>query len=791
MRRVSKYALIGASGVLGITALAAGAFYLNMYASRPQLDGDIALAGLHQSALIKRDENGTPLIEAADLNDAVFSMGFLHAQERYFQMDLLRRKAAGELAELFGARAVEADKLARVHRFRARASEFVEQLPADQRTVLRHYVAGVNAGLRQLHARPFEYSLLLTAPAPWKEEDVLLVNMAMYLMLQVRNEPHPELIRQKLITQYDREFADFMQPSESEWDAPMAGHAGAPATAALPALLGKQLAIASAPHVDDLVADAGFGMSQPKESIIGSNSWAVSGRKGIDGHAILANDMHLPLQQPNTFYRVSFKTKGSSRIVAGVSIPGLPLLVAGSNGNIAWGLTNSNGDWSDLVRIPKEHLAAESRTVREMSAVKGGSAIPLDVQETQWGPVVASDAQAAYAMNWVAHHVEGNNLKLYGMMTEPSINGALKIASHAGMAQMNMLIADAHGNAAWTIAGRIPQRTGFDGTEPVEWGNGVGWSGWLDTPDYPLLTTADHDYLWTANNRVLDGDALKKIGAGSSFALGVRAMRIQQVLAASKTMNEADMLAMQLDDVSLLMKRWDGLITQVIAGMPESEDKKVLKDTFAQWDGRAAADSAAYRVIRRFRDEVAGDLMTEALSKVLKSDPKLRWDMFAHNWELPLWQIVSRRPANMLPAGFASWDAYFQDALVRRVYGPYKKRFNGALSKAVWGEANMSDIRHPLSKGIPLLGSILDMPSSPMNGDSNVVLAQFMSFGPAMRLVVSPGHEQDAILTMPAGEAGNPLTPYFRKGHEEWRTGKPLPLLAGTPRYVLRLTPLN
>lgn len=791
MRRAAKYALIGTGSLFGIAALAAGTFYLNLLASRPQLDGDISVEGLHQHAVIKRDKNGAPLIEAADLNDAVFSMGFLHAQERYFQMDLMRKKAAGELAELFGARAVETDKLARLHRFRTRARAFVAQLPADQRTVLRQYVAGVNAGLHQLTARPFEYSLLLTSPTAWKEEDVLLVNMSMYLMLQVRNEPHPELIRQNLIAKYDLEFANFMQPSTSEWDSPMVGQAGAPATAALPALLGNQPAIANASLTSRLVADAALGPGQPNESIIGSNSWAVSGRKGNHGHAILANDMHLPLQQPNTFYRVNIKTKAAVHTIAGVSIPGLPILVAGSNGNIAWGLTNSSGDWSDLVRIPKNRLSTESKTVREMIAVKGGAPVPLDVQETRWGPVVSSDEQASYAMNWVAHHAEGNNLRLYALMAEPSLDGALRIASHAGMAHMNILVADARGNAAWTIAGRIPQRTGFAGTEPVEWGNGIGWSGWLDTPDYPVLTTANHDYLWTANNRILDGDAQKKIGEGSSYALGVRAMRIEQVLAASKTVNEADMHALQLDDVSLLMKRWHGLITQIVAGMPASDDKKILAETLSQWNGHADANSASYRVVRRFRDEVAGDLMTAALGKVLKSDPKLRWDMFAHNWELPLWQIVSRRPANMLPAGFTSWDAYFQDALVRRVYDPYKKQFNGALSKAVWGEANMSEIRHPLSKGIPLLGSLLDMPTKPMNGDSNVVLAQLMSFGPAMRLVVAPGQEQDGILTMPAGQASNPLTPYFGKGHDEWRRGKTIPLLIGKPQYVLRLSPFN
>jgi penicillin amidase len=758
-----------------------------MYQGRAQLEGAVQAAGLHHPVVIKRDANGTPLIEAADMRSALYALGFLHGQERYFQMDLQRRRAAGELSELFGRGTLAADRAARMHRFRARARGFVESLPVEQGEALRAYVAGVNEGLRKLSVRPFEYLLLLAAPEPWSEDDSMLVNTAMYLLLQQRGM-HPELARDLLQRQYGEEFADFIQGSRSEWDAPMQADRDAP-PAGLPKLLPRQVPVAlrlplrSAPG-----ADAPDDVPGITEHVAGSNSWVVSAGRTFDGRAILANDMHLPLQQPNTFYRVSIAVSGRAGVMAGVTIPGLPLLVAGSNGSIAWGLTNANGDWSDLVRIPRDRLAAESRSVRETITVRWGAPAELDVQETRWGPVVRTEEQAALAMSWVAHHAEGNNLAFLSLLDEQSIDGAVRIAARAGMAHMNILLADSQGHAAWTVAGRIPRRVGLTGAQPQAWGPGLGWDGWLDGEQYPVLTNGDRDHLWTANNRVVSGDDWKKIGVASEFALGVRAGRIRDRIAAAERSTEQDMHSLQLDDAAPLMKRWHVLARGVVAGMAASPQQRELAEVLDAWNGRADAGSAAYRVIRRFRDELAGQVMPLLLSDLLKQDPELRWHALAPHWETPLWAIVSQQPRALLPAGHANWSGYLADVLLHQVYEPYKSRY-GDLAGARWGDANVLEIRHVLSASVPLVGNLLDLPGVAMNGDSHSVLAQSQSFGPAMRLVVSPGHEQDAILTMPAGAADNPLAPYYGRGHQEWQQGRPMPLLAGAPRYVLRLEP--
>lgn len=772
-----------------VTVLAlAICLYVNMLRSRPQLDGELRTAQVKHELKIQRDENGVPTIEATNLGDAVYAMGFLHAQERYFQMDLLRRKASGELAELFGARLIESDKVARVHRFRARAKEFVDELAPDQRAMLRKYTAGVNEGLQRLGAAPFEYSLLFSSPRLWSEEDTLLVNMAMYITLQ-GEEQHPELIRQKLIRRYDIKFADFILAPHSEWDSPIEAEKQMAETP-LPKQLNRRLTVAlHAPRVGDRAMTTTGGEEHPIGTVLGSNSWAVSGRKGAGGRALIANDMHLPLQQPNTFYRLAIRIAGRDGVIAGVSVPGLPMLAAGSNGRIAWGLTNANGDWSDLVRIDKKQAAAQVRSVRETIAVRGGDPVELDVRETRWGPIVSEDESSVYAMEWVAHHAEGNNLGLFPLLEESTLDGARDIAANAGMPHMNIVLADRQGNIAWTVAGRIPRRVGVTGLKPQEWNDQTGWQGWLSVQEYPFISGAEHDYLWTANNRVVGGEDWKKIGIGSQFALGVRAKRIHERLLASRDLREQDMHAMQLDDVALLARRWHRFASDVVAGMKDSREKTELASVLSSWDGTAGADQAAYRVLQRYRGEIAEDLMRAVLADLVKKEPGLDWYSVTSNWEIPLWKIVSSRPQALTPLGYENWGDYFRQVLLHDVYEPYSELYAGDLSRAKWGEANILEIRHPLSRIIPLIGNLLDMPATPMSGDSNTILAVRNSFGPAMRLVVSPGRENEAILTMPAGQAGNPLTPYYRKGHQQWLRGEPQPLLPGKSVHSLQFKP--
>jgi penicillin amidase len=767
------------AGILGYLAAVT-------YLSRPVLEGELVSAGIHGATSISRDENGSVLIAAAGQDDLMFGLGFVHAQERFFQMDLLRRSAAGELSELVGGGALRSDRNARRHGFRQVAMQAIRDLPEAQQALLRSYTAGVNDGLRKLSAAPFEYTLLMATPRPWQPEDSILVQASMYLMLQGGGERHPELMRNALEQVYDPQFVAFLLAPASEWDTPIDrpidGSLDGEAPLGTPALPASIQLAASQLHGHVL---SGQDPDVYERTSPGSNSWVVSNDKTREGYAILANDLHLPLRLPNPLFRVALQAEGSPLIV-GVGMPGSPMLIVGSNGRIAWGASNVNGDWSDLVRIEKG--SPQLTKVHERIAVKGGSPVDLEVEKSPVGPIIGSDAQYVYALKWVAQEVAGNNLNFMSMMTATTIEQAAAIASSSGIPHLNLLVVDQSGRALWTIAGRMPKRQGFSGERAVAWSDTVRWDGWLAAEEYPLLTNEQREALWTANNRVASGSAWEKIGLASQFALGVRARRVREALKAATAVTEADMHTLQLDDVSLLMQRWYELTLQAARSVKDPSAKAELEQVLAQWQGKAKADSAAYRIVRRFRGELAEEIMPQLLAKVLQAQPELHWDSVLPDWETPLWRVVSEQPVAALPGGSANWSEYLGKVLEREVYRPYQQQY-GKLSRAVWGDTNSLTMQHPLSRGVPLLGRVLDMPTLAMNGDKDVVLGQFQAFGPAVRMVVAPGHEADGFLTMAGGQAGNPFAPYYGKGHEQWGRGVSMPLLPLQTRYSLRLVP--
>lgn len=778
VRVVVLRTLIAAAGVLLIAAVC---LYGALYLSRPIVSGRLVVAGPGKPVSISRDRNGLALIDAADRRDLMFALGFVHAQERFFQMDLMRRTAAGELAALFGPRALESDRKVRLHRFRALAGQVIESLPKDQLALLDSYTDGVNHGLEALAARPFEYVLLRTQPQKWQREDSILVQLSMYVLLQPRQDRnHPQIIRRVLERSYDPEVLQLLLARGVEWDTPMDAEPNPSPVAALPPSLrleraGQQITYGAAASADS-------------SRVVGSNSWAVSGERTRDHRAIVANDIHLPLQMPNTLFRVAFRLPSWDHVISGVTIPGALPLLAGSNGHIAWGVTNSDGDWSDVVLVDR-NAGQPVHTVHETIQVRGHDPVDLAIEESQWGPIVGSDDHYVYALDWVAQHVEGSNLAFEAMMTADSLQAAAAIAASSGIPELNLLVVDQGGNALWTIAGRIPRRKGFTGIEAVAWNEAVGWDGWLAPQEYPVRSSQDHSYLWTANNRVVSGPDLDKIGQGAQFALGVRARRIRDALEQAPLVDERSLYAMQLNVDALLMKRWHELTVNVAATIADPTVRKELLDVLNRWDDKASADSAAYRVVHRYRDAIADDVMPQLAAKFVAARPDTPWFEALPDFETPLWRIVSSQPQNAIPAGFRSWQEYLSHTLVTAVYEPYKHKY-GALSGAVWGEANRSSMQHPLSGAIPLLGHwLLDMPSAPMSGDANVIDAQLLSFGPAMRMVVSPGHEAEAILTMPGGQAGNPLSPYYGFGHERWARGEPMPLLPQERQYFLELVP--
>ncbi|MCB1822266.1 MAG: penicillin acylase family protein, partial [Candidatus Competibacteraceae bacterium] len=323
--------------------------------SLPRLEGIVMLPGLDAAVTIERDALGIPTIRGQQRLDVARATGFLHAQERFFQMDLLRRSAAGELAEWFGPSALAMDRAHRLHRFRQRAGQTLAALPTADQALIAAYTEGVNAGLADLFQPPFEYLLLRNTPRPWRPEDTLLTVYAMYLDLQ-REQWQRESARGLLHDRLPPALAAFLDPVGTAWDTPLQGEAfTAPpppgpeifSTQHLPAFPASVTAVSSA---FDLPLSTTVAVDPPP----GSNNWVVAGVLTEHGGALLANDMHLPLRMPNIWYRATFvyaDETGREWRVSGITLPGAPAMVVGSNGHIAWGYTNSEGDWADLVLL--------------------------------------------------------------------------------------------------------------------------------------------------------------------------------------------------------------------------------------------------------------------------------------------------------------------------------------------------------------------------------------------------------------------------------------------------------
>jgi penicillin amidase len=767
--------------------------------SVPVLDGVIKNPHIDAKVTVKRDWRGIPLIEADTLADSIYTIGFLHGQERFFQMDLVRRHAAGELAELFGSSAIDKDKTARLHRFRNKAVAALAQLPSEQREILDNYTKGVNEGLQVLDGMPYEYRLMLTSPDPWLAEDSILVNMAMYLLLQANSGEHPEIISDKLSKVYSRDYVDFLMATHSEWDVAVDGSAFKPVgflSAKQNLLMNKEIPEGA----DNFSFTASLENNPLNEISPGSNSWVVSSAFKSLGRAMLANDMHLPLQIPNSWYALSmtYKHQGEARQTTGLTIPGLPVIAAGSNGAIAWGLTNVNGDWSDLVRLKMlddDHYQTTQgikkiERFQEQIKVRGGETVTVEVQETQWGPIIKSkDEHIAYALNWVAHYPSANNLNAVGLITAKTLDGAIDIATGSGMAHVNIVMADTAGDTAWTVMGRLPNRSGFDGARSQSWDQGDKlWQGWLTSAEYPTLYSADHDTIWTANNRVVGGEAAKTIGKGARYALGARAMRIRDALQAMDKVDEHVMHSLQLDTVNILMPRWQSLMLTALEGVEDKMIRQQIYPLVGQWDGTANKDSAGYRMLRAFRTKVADRVMQVLAADALSQYPSLRWHDLSLQWESPVWAAVEARSEEALPEEFGSWDELLEYLITDEIYPFYNKATNGDITQAKWGNVNRFHPQHPLTKVLPL-DWLLNLPSEGMSGDKNVPIAQFGNFGASMRMVVSPSQEDKGLLTMPVGQAGNPLTPYFGAGHQQWLEGKPLPFLPQDAQYELVLKP--
>jgi penicillin amidase len=806
-RNLRRY--LGGTAIVLVVGLvgAAAWLYVEMRASLPQLDGEAAIPGATALITIERDALGIPTITGSSRADVARGLGFVHAQDRFFQMDLARRRAAGELAELFGSAAVPLDMRTRVLRLRARAQRSIELGSPEDLALLQAYVDGINAGLKALRARPPEYLLLRTEPKPWTLEDSALVVASMYLTLQ-DSEARRE---SRLAAAYEalpKPVADFVTGSWSEWETPLVGRLqrGVPIPDAKVLDLRATSSDTAPPAAEHLPSHSSTAddmllawLSPPEDDARGSNNWAVSGRLTSDGRAIVANDMHLGLAMPNIWYRASIVWLDKrERRITGVTLPGTPSLVAGSNGDVAWGFTNSGGDWSDLIILETDPDGNRYRTpsgmqsvevVHETIKVKGGDSVPLDVRETIWGPIIDRDSRGRQrALAWVPLRDGSISGTLTGVENAETLEQAFDAAARLGIPAQNMVAAQRDGRIGWSIAGHIPRRIGFDGRLPTSWADGKHrWDGWVAPAAYPRVINPSDGRIITANNRLVEGTALQMLGDGG-YDPGARARQIEDDLKGIAKATVRDMLAVQLDDRAIFLSPWRYLLLQTLSS-PEAENSEARRElrhvVSEQSAGRASTDSISYRIVREFRARVGELAFAPLIERIRKVDPDYPAAL-GRGGEGPLWTLVTRQPMHLLDPRFKSWNELLLAAADMTAADAQKA---GGIAIYTWGRANTVHIRHALSRAVPWLAPFLDMPSEELPGDNNMPRVQGSSFGASERFAVSPGREQDGYLHMPAGQSGNPLSPHYRDANAAWAKGEATPFLPGETVHTLTLRP--
>ncbi|OZG70434.1 peptidase S45 [Hahella sp. CCB-MM4] len=756
--------LLGISVLLVLLILATGWGALKL--SLPKLDGSVQVEDLNHDVKIYRDDNGVPDIQSSDRASAFYALGFLHSQERFFQMDLLRRSASGELSELIGKSGLKIDRQRRLWLLRQQAKRQLDKLPPTQRELMSSYTSGVNAGLEGLQSRPFEYWILRTEPQKWKTEDSLLVIAAMYFDLQ-GHQAGREYMRGWIKENSNPEQTQFLFPTASDWDKPLSGYTPVPPSVPETApewwAQSEQGSHATASGMD--------------EGMKGSNGWLIQ----RDGKAYLANDMHLGLSLPGIWYKakLEYGEQNEQRQLTGVTLPGVPFMVSGYNGHVAWGLTNSYVDTFDWIKLPSSQNSFKEHN--ETLFVNHGKPEELTVRESEWGPAVYTPL-GDMAMRWAIQLPDSLNLNFLDLDKALSVYDVVATANHSGIPAQNILVADSQGNIAWTLAGLLPDRTlkGIQDSFPIDTEQNIGWNSTpLAQEKYPAQINPVSGMIVSANNRMLFEQEGQYLGDGGAD-MGVRATAITSKLEQLTDVSSDTLYQVQLDNTAMLAQSWKvWLMRSLEHTKTHSElDIEHLQTLLEEWDGKADKDSVAYALLSTWRKNVYEKLFSGIDEQLSQQWPGAIYRRANPRWDATVQALMFNN--KWVPGSYENWHLFTLDTLKRS----WQEIGNGSM---VWGDINKSHYGHPLANALPVVGNWLKVPSSPLSGDNNVIHVNLARFGASESFAISPSEGENALLSLPAGQSGHPLSHWWLNGFEDWVEGKAQLLQPGLKTHELIL----
>ncbi|MFL5735319.1 MAG: penicillin acylase family protein [Chloroflexia bacterium] len=807
--------------------------------SLPVTDGKLRMPGLHGPVEVIRDRWGVPHIYALDVHDLMFAQGFVHAQDRLFQMDFQRRLVAGRLSEVLGRATVNVDRWIRILSMRWAAEREAEGLDSEVRTELEAYAAGVNAHIdacisgRKL---PVEFTLLRYRPEPWTPADTLSWGKLLSWILSMNWET--ELLRARLVARLGPERAAELEPDYFEhW--PVIVRRGS-------RVRGQGLPTATMPRpltpgesaVERLAEEARkFTGPGPLEGV-GSNAWALAGWRTEGRAPLLANDMHLAMGLPCVWYENHLA--GGGLDVTGVSLPGIPYVIVGHNGRVAWGMTYGFADVQDLYieRLRKgageqvqyeykgEWLEADVR--RERIKVRGGKARAHRVISTRHGPIINALAprlsgEEPLALRWASLD-RGNAFRAIRAMNRAHNCGEFREALRDWTDPvLNAVYADTEGNIQYSYTGNVPVRARGTGEVPVPgWTGEYEWTGYIPFYELPHLDNPPEGYVVTANNRVVGDDYPHFLSR--EFAGGDRAQRIVEMIEArEESGRKADMAytrQMQFDQLSVAARVVVGYLRELRAEDAELGD--VLK-LIEEWDCRLSPESAAAAVYEVFLQKMLRHLTEVKLGDLAGGYggegpvPGLQpWSMFGlRAWEWLLktlaepesnWFEVGDRGHerkrgavggqgfHAAPDGRAHPQPPTNDARsgggrdevmrvsLREAVDYLKERCGPRTSDWAWGKLHRLTYAHPLGSARVLAGTFNRGPY-PVGGDHTTVWAAVSRLegedviGPPFRFIADLGDLRRSRGLLSPGQSGQPGSRHYDDGVEAWPAGDYHPML--------------
>ena len=779
-------------------------FYSIARSALPQLDGSLKIPGLSARVTVIRDGHGVPTIEAANLGDLFFAQGYVTAQDRLWQMDMMRRFAAGEVSELLGDAFLKHDREQRILGLRVAAQKALGVASAQNRAHFEAYARGVNAFIESHRDRlPLEFRILRYAPRPWAPEDSTLI--ASQMVKDLNHYPYRDALeREKILAKLGPELTADLYVNSSWHDRPP--------TVARPGAdqdtdddspprrtMGTSVAQIPAGALLQSLAD-GPESDADARMVVGSNNWVVSGAHTVSGKPLLSNDMHLGHQMPNLWYEAHLRCGNFD--AAGVTLPGLPYVIVGHNQRIAWGFTNIGPTVEDVYietfnpegqyLTPEGWKAPEHRS--EVIHVKGKPDVVVDVAVTRHGPVITElipGESRKLALRWTLY--DGTRDPFFEVDSAQDWQQFRSAFSAFDAPGQNVVYADVDGNIGYQATGKIPIRASGDGSLPENGSdNAHEWTGYIPFDKLPSVYNPPSGIIATANSRITPDGYPYSISTG--WEAPWRSARIYRVLESGKKFSAADMLALQTDIYSEADRYFaERFVYSVDHASNASARTKQAAELLRGWDGRMTADSAAPTIAYQARAELSRLLLEPKLGAA-PTDPKqaaarLSWKTYSWGMQ-SVWleNVVHHQPARWLPQTYASYDQLLTAAVEAAVGGPEASK---DLAAWKWGKFHPVEIQHPILGRIPLLRRWSGPGTLPQSGSSYTVKAVSRSHGPSERLTVDLSDLDQSTLNLVTGEAGNFLSPYYMDQWKAWYEGYTFTLpysekaVAGTKRHEL------